>query len=161
MIKDDVPPADRALSPSVRPIDADPAAFARSSDPHVPPPRGRAASARDTVFAAVGVIMGLVPHVLHHIGLVAGAALTAGAGGNALFFAVGLIFSVPMLRRLYRRFHSWVAPAIAIAVFAALFSVSAFVLGPAISGSPAQTQPPPTVPSSTATTDGHAGHHAP
>ncbi len=51
-----------------------------------------------------------------------------------MFFVIGLVFSFPMLRRLYRRFRTWWAPAIAVAVFTALFSLSAFVIGPAVSG---------------------------
>ena len=93
------------------------------------------AAARDGASATVGAILGLVPHVLHHIGLIAGDAFVTGALGNALFFGIGLVFSVPLLRRLYRRFHTWRAPAIAVAVFAAIFSLSAFLIGPAVSGS--------------------------
>ena len=89
---------------------------------------------RDAIGALLGAILGLAPHVLHHIGLIAGTAFIAGATGNALFFVIGLVFSIPLLRRLYGKFHTWRAPAIAVAVFAALFSLSAFVIGPAISG---------------------------
>ncbi|MBC7596384.1 MAG: hypothetical protein H7288_21065 [Kineosporiaceae bacterium] len=108
--------------------------------------------------AAVGVAMGLVPHVLHHIGLIAGAVLVTGAAGNVVFFALGLLFSIPLLRRLYKKFHTPWAPAIAIAIFAAMFSLSAFVIGPAITGdsSPANT---PTTPGQTPTTD-HGQHHS-
>jgi hypothetical protein len=49
------------------------------------------------------VVSGVAPHVLHHVGPLAGAALLAGFGGKAIFFALGLLLSVPMLRRLYRR----------------------------------------------------------
>lgn len=121
--------------------------------------RTRLAAVRDTAGATFGVIMGLVPHVMHHIGLLAGAALITGAGGNALFFGIGLLFSVPLLRRLYRRFATWKAPAIAIIVFAALFSLSAFVIGPAISTGvtgPTNESPAQPVPASTS---GHASHH--
>ena len=87
--------------------------------------------------------MGLVPHVLHHVSMFAGAALVTGVGGNLLFGAVGLLFAVPLLRRLYRRFRTWKAPVIAVALFAAMFALSAFVIGPAISDAPpADTQPP-------------------
>jgi hypothetical protein len=61
--------------------------------------------------------------VLHHIGPLAGAALLAGAAGTALFAAIGFVAAVPFLLRLHRRFQSWRAPAIALAVFAAMFSV--------------------------------------
>ena len=119
--------------------------------------RGRLAAARDAVGAVFGAILGLAPHVLHHVGLIAGAAFITGAGGNTLFFLVGLVLSVPLLRRLYRRFRTWRAPAIAIAVFAAVFSLSAFVVGPAISGGDPGTSdaPPPPAPSSTLDEHGH------
>lgn len=52
----------------------------------------------------------------------AGTALVAGSGGTALFGALGLLASVPMLVRLYRRFCSWIAPALGLLVFTAMFS---------------------------------------
>lgn len=116
------------------------------------------AAVRDSVGAVIGAVMGLVPHVMHHVGLIAGAALVTGVGGNALFFALGLLFSIPLLRRLYRKFHTWRAPAIAIAVFAAMFSLSAFVIGPAISGDPTTPEEPPTSPGQTPTGN-HTEHH--
>jgi hypothetical protein len=101
---------------------------------------------------AVGTVVGLAPHVLHHIGILAGTALVAGAGGTLLFAVVGLVLSVPLLLRLQRRFHTWRAPVIALAVFALMFSLSAFVIGPAINGGGASgTGPAPSA--------GHAGHH--
>jgi hypothetical protein len=41
---------------------------------------------------------------------------------------------VPFLLRLRRRFGTWWASAIGLVAFAVMFSVSAFVIGPAISG---------------------------
>ncbi len=119
--------------------------------------RTRLAAIRDTLGAVTGAILGLVPHVLHHIGLIAGAAFITGAGGNALFFVIGLVFSLPMMRRLYRRFRTWRAPAIAVAVFTALFSLSAFVIGPAVSGDGASNEAP-APPTQTPSPD-HEGHH--
>lgn len=104
------------------------------------PNRGRLAALWNTVTAAVGAVMGLLPHLLHHVSIFAGAALVTGLGGNLLFGALGLLLSLPMLRRLYRRFRTWKAPAVAVAVFAVMFSLSAFVIGPAIS----DTDPEPT-----------------
>jgi hypothetical protein len=103
-------------------------------------------SMRDTAGAVIGAALGIAPHVLHHVGLLAGAALVTGATGNVLFYAIGLLFSVPMLRRIHRHFRSWWAPAIAVAVFTGLFSLSAFVIGPTISGS--DEAPPPPAPTS-------------
>jgi hypothetical protein len=100
-------------------------------------------------------VVGLAPHVLHHIGLLAGTALVAGAGGTALFGLLGLVASVPFLLRLRRRFGTWWAPAIGLAVFAVMFAVSAFLVGPAINGgadgSPGGGQPSPSI--------DHSGHH--
>ena len=105
--------------------------------------RGRLHALWHTVVGAVGLIMGLLPHVLHHIGLLAGTALVAGSGGTVLFGALGLLASIPMLVRLYRRFGSWMAPVLGLVVFAAMFSLSAFVIGPAISGSGQDVVPGP------------------
>ena len=146
------PPPARPSSPAGAPESA-PSKDAR-------PRRGRWGSLRDTVSAGLGTVLGVLPHVLHHIALIGGTALVSGAGGNALFFVVGLVFSVPMLRRLYRRFHTWVAPAIALAVFAALFSVSAFVIGPAIAGRSEPASSVPSAPSQAPAVD-HSQHHNP
>ena len=102
--------------------------------------RGRPATMWSGITAAVGAVMGLLPHLLHHVSFFAGAALVTGVGGNLVFGALGLLLSVPMLRRLYRRFGTWKAPTVAVAVFAVMFSLSAFVIGPAIS----DTDPEPT-----------------
>ena len=123
-------------------------------------PHSRWRTVRDALGAAVGTVLALVPHLMHHLGLLAGAALITGASGNALLYAVGLLFTVPMLRRLRRRFRTLWAPVIAVAVFTGLFALSAFVIGPAISGRDAAPQPPNpgrTYPSPDAT-DEHHGH---
>lgn len=93
--------------------------------------------------AAWAALTGLLPHVLHHAGPLAGAALFAGVGGSLLFFAVGLVAAIPFLRRLHRRFASWRAPAIAVGVFAVVFSFSTFVIGPKISGAGDGSRPTP------------------
>lgn len=118
--------------------------------------RGVLATAWNAVCAAIGAVMGLLPHVLHHVGVLAGAALVTGAGGNLLFGAAGLALSIPMLRRLYRRFGTWKAPAIAVGVFTAMFAVSALVIGPAISGGDTG---PTDVPSRTPSPSEHDSHH--
>ena len=112
-------------------------------------------TAWSAVCAAIGTVMGLLPHVLHHVTLIAGAALVTGFGGNLVFAALGLLFSVPLLRRLYRRFGTWKAPAVAVAVFAVMFSLSAFVIGPALTDSGPE-QPGPR---DTPTQSDHSGHH--
>jgi hypothetical protein len=98
--------------------------------------------------------MGLLPHLLHHVALLGGALLVTGATGNVLFAVLGLVLSLPLLRRLYRRFGTWKAPALALALFALTFSLSAFVIGPAISSDRPASTPEQTPPS-----DGHLGHH--
>ena len=129
---------------------------AGSAVPHRPAknPAGGVRTVWQSLSAAVGAVLGLVPHVLHHIGLVAGAAVVTGIGGSAVLYLLGLVFSIPMLRRLWRRFHSWRALAAAVTVFTALFLVSALVIGPAISGESAPEAPPGPEPSAT-----HSEHH--
>ena len=115
-----------------------------------PAPR-RTAGARlwSAILALWGTITGLAPHVLHHVGPLAGAAFLAGAGGQVLFAVIALVVSIPFLLRIHRRFRTWQAPAIALAVMAAMFSLSTFVIGPAIRGDdepspqPAIEQPGP------------------
>lgn len=114
--------------------------------------RGRLRRIRDVLVGGIGLATGLVPHILHHVGFLAGTALVAGSGGTALFGALGFIASIPFLLRLRRRFGTWRAPAIGLLIFAAMFSISAFLIGPAISG-PVQTQPTP------GPSTGHSSHH--
>lgn len=109
--------------------------------------------------ATFGALMGLAPHVMHHVGFLAGAALLTGVLGNAVLYAAGLLLSIPMLRRLGRRFGTWKAPAIGVGVFTAVFALSAFVIGP-LFNPPAQAgQPVPAASASTAQPDEHTGHH--
>ena len=113
---------------------------------------GRLATVRDAIGAFVGAVLALLPHVMHHVGLLAGVAFATGAAGNVALFVVGLVLSIPLLRRLYRRFRTWRAPAIAVGVFAAVFSLSAFVIGPAFfGGSSDDPSPPPS--------QDHSSHH--
>jgi hypothetical protein len=104
------------------------------------------------VLAIWGAFIGLLPHVLHHVGPLAGAALLAGVTGRVLFAAIGFVAAIPFLRRLHRRFKTWRAPAIALVVFVAMFSLSSFVIGPAISGEGSPIQPG-------VEQGGHDGHH--
>jgi hypothetical protein len=119
------------------------------------PRRGLGARLWGAVVAAWAVVSGVAPHVLHHIGPLAGAALLAGFGGKAIFFALGLLLSVPMLRRLYGRFGTLVAPGLAVVAFAALFSFSSLVVAPWLTGS----EKAPTTPGIEQPA-GHAAHHA-
>ena len=133
----------------------------RSTARHGGPP-GQLRVAAGSVGAAV---LGVAPHVLHHAGPLAGAALVAGAGGTLLFGALGLVAAIPMLRRLHRRTGSWASPGAALALFASVFALSSFVIGPALTDSdardatraPGQSAPRgQTTPGETAT---HEEHH--
>ena len=117
--------------------------------------RSVVARAWSAVLAVWGGFVGLLPHVLHHVGPLAGAALLAGAGGTVLFAAIGFLAAIPFLLRLYRRFRTWRAPAIALAIFAVMFSLSSFVIGPAISGGDEPASPQPEIEQPA----GHDGHH--
>ncbi|MEO8688358.1 MAG: hypothetical protein ABI611_09065 [Solirubrobacteraceae bacterium] len=106
----------------------------------------------------------MAPHVLHHAGPLAGAALLAGTGGALLFGAIGLVAAVPFLVRVHRRCGNWRVPGALLALFAAVFSISTFVIGPAISGGegdsggtikPSTNSAPPVTPAE----EGHDAHH--
>jgi hypothetical protein len=114
-----------------------------SVDGTVPPAgaRSRLRTLWDGLLGILGAVLGLAPHVLHHVGSLAGTALVAGSGGTALFAMLGLVASVPLLLRLRRRFNTWLAPAVGIAVFATMFTFSTLVLGPAISGTNEPVKP--------------------
>lgn len=116
--------------------------------------RGLGARLWGAVVAAWAVVTGVAPHVLHHVGPLAGAALLAGFGGRALFFALGLALSLPILLRLYRRFGSLVAPALAVLAFAAIFTFSTLVIAPRLTGTD-KAPPPPGLEQPS----GHESHH--
>lgn len=121
--------------------------------------RARLRSAWAATRAGLGSLLGLVPHVMHHIGIVAGTALLAGFWGNAALYVLGLVLSIPMFKRLHRRYGSIAAPILGISIFTALFLFSTLVLGPAINGvGSAPTAPAPS--SSSAVESGHATHHS-
>jgi hypothetical protein len=93
-----------------------------------------AARVRTTLLALWAAITGAAPHVLHHVGPLAGTALVAGSGGRALFAVAGFVATIPLLRRLRRRTGSWRVPGLALAAFAAIYAVSTLFVGPAIGG---------------------------
>lgn len=128
------------------------------ADPSTAAPPRRPRGLWATIRAGIGAALGILPHLMHHVGLLAGTALLTGALGNGILYIVGLLMSIPLLRRLRTKFQTGWAPAIGVAVFTALFSLSAFVLGPAISG-PGVQEPGPTPTPSVTSTDGHEIHH--
>ena len=103
------------------------------------------------LVAVIGAVAGIAPHVLHHVALLAGTALIAGTTGTALLGILGLVLAVPL--RLRRRFGSWWAPTIGLAVFTVMLFLSAFLIGPAITGTDTAPpgQPRPSI--------GHDNHH--
>ena len=77
---------------------------------------------------------------------------------------LGFLASIPFLRRIHRRTGTWRLPAGLLALMAVIFSISTFVVGPAISGSDSgksssgSGQPiQPATPDSTQKKDAH-GH---
>ena len=137
-------------------IDAMEETFASPSAPEPvprPPRTGRLAVAVSGLWAG---FLGALPHVLHHAGPVAGAAIFAGAAGSLLFGAIGFIAMIPFLRRLRRRTGNWRVPAAVFAVMAIAFTVSTLVIGPAIRGDadrPAERSNPASEP------ERHDAHH--
>ena len=138
----DSPPRPSALSAG---FDADPDTERTWSD--------RLRGLWNAIVGGIGLLVGLLPHVLHHVGLLVGTALIAGSGGTALFGALGFLASIPLLLRLRRRFGTWRAPAIGLLIFAAMFALSTFVIGPAMSMAGGAK------PASVPMVD-HAGHHS-
>jgi hypothetical protein len=133
---------------------AEPGADGRSAATRAAPARP---GLRWGVGAIVGTGMGLAPHLLHHVGLIIGAAIVTGTAGTVLFGAAGVATMVPTLIRLRRRFGNWWAPTIALAVFAAMFAVSTTVIGPwlrsTVDDPPRQPRHSPTAPG------GEHNHH--
>ena len=116
--------------------------------------RGRVALA-----SGVATFWGLLPHVLHHVGPLAGAALFAGVGGTLLFGAIGLVAAVPFLLRVRRRCGNWRVPVAMLATFAAMFSLNAFVIGPAITGDNESSDRPAAPAIGAPAPAGHEEHH--
>ena len=115
----------------------------------IDPPASRIRALWNAIVGAIAGLVGLAPHVLHHVGLLAGVALVAGTAGTIMFGILGLVASIPLLVRLHRRFDTWRAPAIALAIFAAMFALSSFVIGPALTDDGGSTPSPA----------GHDQHH--
>ena len=87
---------------------------------------------RTALSAVVAAALGALPHVLHHAGPLAGAALFAGVTGSLLFGLLGLEAALPFLLRMRRRSGGWRRPLAALALLAAAFSISTFVIAPAL-----------------------------
>ena len=124
-----------------------------------PGERARAAGAWAATRATFGALLGLAPHVLHHVGFLAGAALLTGVVGNTVLYAAGMLLSIPMLNRLRKRFGTWKAPALGAIAFTSLFTLSAFVIGPALNPTPVAPQPASTTGPTGQPLEEHDGHH--
>lgn len=123
--------------------------------PHAARGTGGPGRVRAALATAGAGVLGAAPHVLHHVGPLAGAALLAGVGGQLLFGALGLLAAVPMLRRVRRHTGSWRVPGVLLAAMTAMFVFSSLVIGPALTSgddTPERgvTQPLPA---------GHDSHH--
>lgn len=112
-------------------------------------------TAAPLLSGAIAGISGIAPHVLHHVGPLAGTALLAGVGGTVLFGLAGFALSIPMLLRLRRRSGTWAAPAVATAMFTGVYLVSALVVGPAVTADTLAVE----APASTSMPSGHEDHH--
>ena len=122
------------------------------------PARRFAVRLRVALSAVIAAFLGVLPHVLHHVGPLAGAALFAGVGGSLLFGAVGLVAAIPFLLRVRRRCGNWRVPAMLLTAFTLIFAISTFVVGPAISGgAESDDAAPVTAPETPG--GGHLGHH--
>lgn len=89
---------------------------------------------RFALAAVLGTISGIAPHVLHHVGPIAGAAIVSGSTGTVVFGLLGFLLMIPSLLQIKRRFGTWLAPGIAVVVFAVLFTISTVWIGPIIRG---------------------------
>src|SRR5680860_141714 len=104
--------------------------------------------------------LGLLPHILHHAGPLAGAALFAGVGGSLLFGAIGFIAAIPFLVRMKRHCGSWHRPLATLVLFAAVFLLSTFVVGPALTGDDSDGAKPSATPAERpAAPSAHEQHH--
>lgn len=110
------------------------AGFPSSSEAAATPAAARRGRLFNALSGVIGTVAGLAPHLLHHVGPIAGAAVLTGTEGSLLFGIAGFLLTVPMLVRLKKRFGTWAAPAIAAGLFAVTFTVSTVWIGPAIRG---------------------------
>lgn len=127
------------------------------------PPRSRIAAA---IGASWTALMGVLPHVLHHVGPLAGAAIVAGTTGTVIFGLAAFVFTVPLLLRMRRHRESWRLPGILLAVFVSVWLISTFVAGPwvrdQLAAEPVAKQQGPVGENGTGNEDGdeeHDEHH--
>lgn len=85
------------------------------------------------IAAVTAAVLGAAPHVLHQGGPFAGAALLSGTTGSVVFGVVGFVAAIPLLLRVRRRTGGWRVPGALLALFVVVFSISTFVVAPALS----------------------------
>ena len=93
------------------------------------PSRSRLTGAVGSAWAAT---MGVLPHVLHHVGPLAGAALLAGTTGTLLFGAATFLLTIPLLLRVHRKSGTWRVPLALLGLFVAIWALSTFIVGPEV-----------------------------
>jgi len=91
--------------------------------PHADDAPEREKASTTAASGAVGTVAAFLPHVLHHAGLIAGAAFLSGLAGGVVFAVLGLAAIMPIGMRLHRRTGSWRVPLVAVAAFVAMFAV--------------------------------------
>ena len=91
-------------------------------EPAPPGAPGPPDSSATAASGAVGTAVAFLPHVLHHAGLIAGAAFLTGLAGGVAFAALGLLAIAPVAVRQHRRTGSWRAPAVTVAAFGLMFA---------------------------------------
>lgn len=101
---------------------------------HDQPAPGKLAAIRGAIATLGAGVLGAAPHVLHHVGPFAGAALLAGTTGKLLFLLAGFVLMLPMALKMRRRSGSWKAPVLVLILFSAVFVISTLVVGPLITG---------------------------
>lgn len=103
--------------------------------------------------------MGLLPHVLHHVGPLAGAALLAGTTGTVMFGLAAFVLTIPLLLRVRRHCGSWRIPVLLLGSFISLWSASTFVVGPWINDQFADRSSAPSRTDRPAEDTEHDQHH--
>ena len=136
-----------------------------SAATHLPAaPRHGLDRVRATLAAVGAAVLGAAPHVLHHAGPLAGAALLAGVSGKLLFGALGLrCWRSRCCAGCSRRHGSWAVPGGVLALMAVVFTFSSFVIGPALTDSGGESTTPatnaPCAPRPGVSPSEHEAHH--
>ena len=117
---------------------------------------------RARILAVIGgtwaAVVGAAPHVLHHVGPLAGAAIVSGVAGRVVFALLGFALTIPLLRRIHRHTRTWSAPTLALIAFVAIYLFSSFVVAPRLTGS-SSSGPSKPAPALQPVDSGHDAHH--